>query len=74
MTTTIKITTNGSYVSEVKINGGHAGSVGPGTMVFREFGLPHNDGGPSVFEVHERSATPEEIEAARSKDQSGDAA
>ncbi|MBZ9719084.1 hypothetical protein LB519_14645 [Mesorhizobium sp. AD1-1] len=65
MTTTIKVNTNGNYVSTIKINGVEAGSVGPGTMVEKSFGLPHNDGGPSVFEVYERQATAEEIEASK---------
>ncbi len=67
MTTTIKINTNGNYVSSVRINGNDAGTVGPGSMVERAFNLPHNDGGPSVFEVFERPATAEEIEAAKPK-------
>ncbi|MER8762912.1 hypothetical protein [Mesorhizobium sp. M0968] len=65
MTTTIKVNTNGNYVSTIKINGVEAGTVGPGSMVEKSFGLPHNNGGPSVFEVFERQATPEEIEAAK---------
>lgn len=65
MTTTVKITTNGNYVSTIKINGEEAGTVGPGSMVEKSFGLPHNNGGPSVFEVFERQATADEIEAAR---------
>lgn len=65
MTTTIKVNTNGNYVSTIKINGVEAGTVGPGTMVEKSFGLPHNNGGPSVFEVFERPATPEEIAEAK---------
>ncbi|MER8615948.1 hypothetical protein NKG99_03705 [Mesorhizobium sp. M1409] len=65
MTTTIKVNTNGNYVSTIKINGVEAGTVGPGTMVEKSFCLPHNNGGPSVFEVFERPATAEEIEAAK---------
>lgn len=65
MTTTIKVNTNGNYVSTIKINGTEAGTVGPGTMVEKSFSLPHNNGGPSVFEVYERPATADEIEAAK---------
>lgn len=64
MTTTIRVTTNGNYVSTVKINGDEAGSVGPGSMVFKDFNLPHNDGGPSMFEVSERQATADEVDKA----------
>lgn len=67
MTTTIKVNTNGSYVSTIKINGKEAGTVGPGSNVEKAFSLPHNDGAPSLFEVHERQATPEEVEAAKPK-------
>ncbi|MER8602772.1 hypothetical protein NKH48_03120 [Mesorhizobium sp. M1233] len=65
MTTTIKVNTNGNYVSTIKINGVESGTVGPGFPAEKSFGLPHNNGGPSVFEVFERQATPEEIEAAK---------
>ena len=64
MTTTVKIITNGNYVSSIKINGVDSGTVGPGSMVEKSFGLPHNNGGPSVFEVFERQATQDEIDAA----------
>lgn len=67
MTTTIKINTNGNYVSTVKSNGVEAGSIGPGSMVEKAFSLPHNNGGSSVFEVFERPATPDEVEAAKPK-------
>lgn len=67
MTTTVKINTNGNYVSSIKINGTDAGTVGPGSNVEKSFNLPHNDGAPSVFEVSERAATTDEIENAKAK-------
>jgi hypothetical protein len=68
MTTNVTITTNGNYVSSIKINGADAGTVGPGSNVSKTWGLPHNDGGPSIFEVFERPATADEIEAAKPVD------
>jgi hypothetical protein len=61
MTTSIKIRTNGNYVAEAKNSGGTIiGKSGPGNNVESEWiGVPH--GG---FNVTERNATAEEIEAA----------
>lgn len=71
MTTTIRVTTNGSYVSEGKlistVNGSDVSneqtvSVGPGSMVFKDFTVPHNS--TVTLELSERQATTEEIEKA----------
>lgn len=62
MTTTVKIHVNGNYVSSVKVNGNDLGTVGPNAE--KSFSLPHNDGGASTFELHERPATGEEIRIA----------
>ncbi len=63
MTTNIKINTNGNYVCEVKNSGGTVlGSAGPGSM--QESGsiyLPHGE----TFTISERTATEEEIAAAK---------
>lgn len=62
MTTDVIVRTNGNYVAEVKIDGEDKGGVGPGTLVQRQFFIPH--GGKHVVEIEERSATAEEIESA----------
>ena len=64
MTTNVKVICNGDYVASVKVNGVDAGTVGPGSMVEKTFQFNHGD--PSTtYEVSERPATPEEIEAAK---------
>lgn len=67
MTTTVIVATNGNYVSHVKVNGEDRGTVGPGSNVQRSFGIMHGSG-PTVFEISEREATPDEIEAAKPKE------
>jgi 4-diphosphocytidyl-2C-methyl-D-erythritol kinase len=67
MTTTVIVATNGNYVSSVKVNGEDRGTVGPGSNVQRSFGIMHGSG-PTVFEISEREATPDEIEAAKPKE------
>ncbi len=64
MTTTVKVNCNGNYVATVKINGEEVGTVGPGIMVEKAWSLRH-DVHPNVFEVDERPATAEEVEAAK---------
>lgn len=73
MTTNIKITTNGNYVSEghLTIWGGSSADgtteikVGPGSMKEHNIGVPHGSG--VRLELTERPATPDEIEAAKPK-------
>lgn len=62
MTTSIKVRTNGNYVAEVKTNSGAIlGKAGPGSSVESDWiGVPH--AGVSIVE---RTATPEEVEAAK---------
>lgn len=62
MTTNVKVVTNGMYVATVKHNGKEVGTVGPGSMVEKSFYFPHGQG-PQLYEIDERPATPEEIEA-----------
>lgn len=60
MTTSIKLRTNGNYVSEVKNAGGTiVAKCGPGNLESEWQGLPHEG-----LTITEREATPEEIEAA----------
>lgn len=66
MTTTVKVTTNGDYIATVKVNGKEAGTVGPGNMVEKAFPFYHGSE-PTTYEVSERPATPEEVEAAKPK-------
>lgn len=67
MTTSLKITTNGNYVATVKNEkGDELASVGPGSMVEKSLYFPHG-AGPQTYVVEERSATAEEIEAAKAK-------
>lgn len=66
MTTSVKVHCNGNYVAMVKVDGVDQGTVGPGSNVERWFSYPH-DGKPHVYEVTERPATPEEIEALKNK-------
>lgn len=67
MTTSLKITTNGSYVATVKNEKGEElVSVGPGTMVEKQLYFRHG-AGPQTYVVEERSATAEEVEAAKPK-------
>jgi hypothetical protein len=73
MTTNIRITTNGSYVSQGTLKRSTNGqaapdetfSVGPGSMKEHNIGVPH--GSTVNLEIIEREATPEEIEAAKPK-------
>ncbi|UIK05020.1 hypothetical protein [Neorhizobium galegae] len=65
MTTDVIVRTNGNYVAMVKIDGDDKGTVGPGTLVSKQFYIPH--GGVHTIEVEERQATPEEIEGAQPK-------
>lgn len=65
MTTDVIVRTNGNYVAMVKQNGEDKGTVGPGAAVTKQFYVPHG-AGPQVFEIEEREATAEEIEAAKS--------
>lgn len=67
MTTTIKVTCNGNYVAEVTQDGRAPVLVGPGSMVEKSFTYPHP--GPTSISIIERSATAEEIEAAKPKDE-----
>lgn len=63
MTTSVKLRTNGNYVSELKNAGGTVlGHAGPGSNVESDWiGFPHGE----AATITERSATPEEIEAAK---------
>lgn len=63
MTTDVKVRTNGNYVAMVKIDGRDMGTVGPGNLVERQFGIPH--GGVHIVEIEERAARAEEIDAAK---------
>lgn len=64
MTTTVTVATNGNYVSTVKHNGEDKGTVGPGSNVQKSFYVPHGSG-VHTFEIEERTATEEEIEASK---------
>lgn len=64
MTTTVKVITNGNYVAEVKQDGVDVGSVGPGSMVEKSFTILHGSK-TNVFEIAEREATAEEVEASK---------
>lgn len=66
MTTSVKLRTNGDYVSEIKNEGGTVlGHAGPGNNVESEWiNFPHG----YTATVTERKATPEEIEAAKNPD------
>jgi hypothetical protein len=63
MTTSIKVRTNGNYVAEVKNDSGAIlGKAGPGSNVESDWiGVPHQGG----VSITERTATTEEIEAAK---------
>lgn len=61
MTTSVKVNTNGNYVATVKINGVDKGTVGPGSMVEKQWGIPHLE--TTIVEIEERQATAEEIAA-----------
>lgn len=63
MTTSIKVTCNGNYVAEVKQDDREIVTVGPGSMVSKDFSYPHP--GPSTLVITERPATPEEVEASK---------
>ena len=67
MTTSLKSTTNGNYVAPVKTEKGEElVSVGPGSRVEKSLYFPHGQG-PQTYVVEERSATAEEVEAAKPK-------
>jgi len=63
MTTNVKVQTNGNYVAMVKIDGEDKGTVGPGSAVEKQWYIPH--GGVHNVEIEERSATEDEINAAK---------
>ena len=62
MTTSVKLRTNGNYVSQLKDSRGNVlGSAGPGSNVESEWiNFPHGQ----VATIEERQATDEEVAAA----------
>ena len=69
MTTMVKVSTNGNYVSEgnfvVTNKQSEPFKVGPGSNVEKTFYVPH--GSQASLHLTERDATAEEIEAATPK-------
>lgn len=69
MTTSVKLRTNGNYVSELKDEAGNVlGKAGPGSNVESNWlNFPHGQ----TATITERPATDEEIEAAKSAADAG---